>query len=47
MLNLYYIASSGLQTGQQALSVIGNNLANATNPNYSRQNIILGAAGEE
>ncbi|AHF73066.1 flagellar biosynthesis, hook-filament junction protein 1 [Candidatus Sodalis pierantonius str. SOPE] len=45
MLNLYYIASSGLQTGQQALSVIGNNLANATNPNYSRQNIILGAAG--
>ncbi|BAE73314.1 Flagellar hook-associated protein 1 [Sodalis glossinidius str. 'morsitans'] len=45
MLNLYYIASSGLQTGQQALSVIGNNLANATNPYYSRQNIILGAAG--
>lgn len=45
MLNLYYIASSGLQTGQQALGVIGNNLANATNTNYSRQNIILGTAG--
>lgn len=45
MLNLYYLASSGLQTGQQALSVTGNNLANATNPNYSRQNIILGATG--
>ncbi len=40
--NLFNISRSGLFTYQRALSVVSNNIANANNPNYSRQLVVLG-----
>lgn len=45
MSNLMYLARSGLNSAQSALSVVGNNINNAFTEGYSRQNIILGEAG--
>jgi len=44
-MNLFNIASGGLDAAQAALNVVGNNLSNAMTDGYSRQNIILGEAG--
>lgn len=44
-MNLMNIAQNGLSAAQSALSVVGNNLSNATTVGYSRRTIILGEAG--
>ena len=40
-----YLAQSGLSTAQLAMTVVGNNINNASTPGYSRQGLILGEAG--
>ena len=45
--NLFNIATSSLFTFQQALSITSNNIANANNPNYSRQKLIMGSEKPE
>lgn len=42
----YEIAISGLHAAQQALEIIGNNIANAATPGYHRQEIVLRPADE-
>jgi len=42
----YEIGISGLHAAQQALQIIGNNIANAATPGYHRQEIVLRPAAE-
>lgn len=44
-MNLFYLAQSGMNTGQAALSVTGNNMANGMTEGYSRQTLLFGEAG--
>ena len=38
---LFDISRTSLSAYQKALAVTSNNIANANNPNYSRQNVVL------
>ena len=43
--NALFIGQSALTAYQSALQVIGNNITNAGNPNYVRQNPIMARVG--
>jgi flagellar hook-associated protein 1 FlgK len=45
--NAMFIGRTGLNAGQVGMNVTGNNVANAATPGYSRQNLGLGAMGDQ
>ncbi|MDX1837091.1 flagellar hook-associated protein FlgK [Legionella taurinensis] len=42
MVGIFGIATSGLNAFQRALDVVGTNIANVKNPNYTRQTVLFG-----
>ncbi|WP_239005198.1 flagellar hook-associated protein FlgK [Legionella sp. MW5194] len=42
MVGIFSIATSGLNAFQRALDVVGTNIANVKNPNYTRQTVLFG-----